>query len=342
MSKIDDLLYKRCGDPKNTYYSEQVITQNEYCGVKRWNDAGYLGEGVVVWTTEKHKGNSSEHGCKTHDRIFDAAPGATIINASISAIYSNEEIEKFEIIYQPSHDSNERIKYEPEEFIKKFKIKIITRSIGGGMFSDLKSSKMGRFWKEMQDKYNLIFFNSFGNKGNENKDETGDLAIYVQACHLDNKGKPVRDYYSSTGISDHNFIDFRGWDSGTSFSAPYLAGKTALLIERYGDLTQEDVIQYWKDHVEDLDDEGYDKYTGFGLPILGDVNEEYDFPSKEGNKGEDEMKKFKDVPENAWYKEAIDYVVEKGYMKGVSEDEFKPDSPLTRAQLAQVLYNLEK
>ena len=40
MSKIDDLLYKRCGDPKNTYYSEQVITQNEYCGVKRWNDAG--------------------------------------------------------------------------------------------------------------------------------------------------------------------------------------------------------------------------------------------------------------------------------------------------------------
>lgn len=119
MSKIDDLLYKRCGDPKNTYYSEQVITQNEYCGVKRWNDAGYLGEGVVVWTTENHKGNSSEHGCKTHDRIFDAAPGATIINASISAIYSNEEIEKFEIIYQPSHDSNERIKYEPEEFIKK-------------------------------------------------------------------------------------------------------------------------------------------------------------------------------------------------------------------------------
>ena len=51
---------------------------------------------------------------------------------------------------------------------------------------------------------------------------------------------------------------------------------------------------------------------------------------------------FKDVPENAWYKEAVDYVVEKGYMQGVSEDEFKPDSPLTRAQLAQVLYNLEK
>ena len=104
----------------------------------------------------------------------------------------------------------------------------------------------------------------------------------------------LRSPSSSTGISDHNFIDFRGWDSGTSFSAPYLAGKTALLIERYGDLTQEDVIQYWKDHVEDLDDEGYDKYTGFGLPILGDVNEEYVFPSKEENKGEDEMKKFKD------------------------------------------------
>lgn len=27
--KIEDLLYKRCGDPKNTYYSTQVITQNK-------------------------------------------------------------------------------------------------------------------------------------------------------------------------------------------------------------------------------------------------------------------------------------------------------------------------
>lgn len=50
MSKIDDLLYKRCGDPKNTYYSEQVITQNEYCGVKRWNNAGtaFIFDGETV------------------------------------------------------------------------------------------------------------------------------------------------------------------------------------------------------------------------------------------------------------------------------------------------------
>jgi hypothetical protein len=78
------------------------------------------------------------------------------------------------------------------------------------------------------------------------------------------------------------------------------------------------------------------------MKILSKIENANDIPSKEGNKGEDEMKKFKDVPENAWYKEAVDYVVEKGYMQGVSEDEFKPDSPLTRAQLAQVLYNLEK
>ena len=113
-----------------------------------------------------------------------------------------------------------------------------------------------------------------------------------------------------------------------------------MLIERYGDLTQEDVVQYWKDHAEDLDVEGYDKYTGFGLPVFGDVDEKYDFPSKK-HEGEISMKKFKDVPENAWYSEAIKYVVEKGYMQGVSETEFKPESPLTRAQLAQVLYNID-
>jgi hypothetical protein len=62
MPDVSKYLKNRCGDPKNTYYSEQVVTQNKYCGVTRWNDAGYLGEGVVVWTTETHKGNASEHG----------------------------------------------------------------------------------------------------------------------------------------------------------------------------------------------------------------------------------------------------------------------------------------
>lgn len=51
--------------------------------------------------------------------------------------------------------------------------------------------------------------------------------------------------------------------------------------------------------------------------------------------------KFKDVEESRWSFKAIDYVTDKGYMKGFPDGTFKPSEPLTREQMAQVLYNLE-
>lgn len=50
--------------------------------------------------------------------------------------------------------------------------------------------------------------------------------------------------------------------------------------------------------------------------------------------------RFIDVPENAWYAEAVDYVAGKGYFGGVSENEFAPNSLMTRGMFAAVLYRL--
>ena len=55
-----------------------------------------------------------------------------------------------------------------------------------------------------------------------------------------------------------------------------------------------------------------------------------------------EKKKFIDVPDNHWAKKSIEYCVEKGYMQGVDEDSFDPNKPLTRAEIAQILYNYDK
>ena len=49
---------------------------------------------------------------------------------------------------------------------------------------------------------------------------------------------------------------------------------------------------------------------------------------------------FPDVAQDAWYKENVDYVVEKGMMKGV-DGSFVPGGTVTRATVIQVLYNLE-
>ncbi len=47
---------------------------------------------------------------------------------------------------------------------------------------------------------------------------------------------------------------------------------------------------------------------------------------------------FTDVPDDHWATKAIGYVVDEGLMIGVSENTFAPDEPVTRAQLAMVLY----
>ena len=50
---------------------------------------------------------------------------------------------------------------------------------------------------------------------------------------------------------------------------------------------------------------------------------------------------FRDVDEDAWYHEAVDYALDNGLMSGVSGREFAPGATLTRAMVAQMLYSLE-
>lgn len=46
---------------------------------------------------------------------------------------------------------------------------------------------------------------------------------------------------------------------------------------------------------------------------------------------------FIDVGEDKWYKEAVDYVTEKGYFSGTSKDTFQPKTEMTRAMFVTVL-----
>lgn len=50
---------------------------------------------------------------------------------------------------------------------------------------------------------------------------------------------------------------------------------------------------------------------------------------------------FSDVAQEAWYFDAVRYAAYHGLMEGLDADTFSPDTSLTRAQLAQILYNLE-
>lgn len=54
------------------------------------------------------------------------------------------------------------------------------------------------------------------------------------------------------------------YGSGTSFAAPYVAGVVALLLSKYPELSNEDVVATLRVYAEDLGEEGWDPYYGWG------------------------------------------------------------------------------
>lgn len=65
--------------------------------------------------------------------------------------------------------------------------------------------------------------------------------------------------------------------------------------------------------------------------------DEEDVPLTEGKVAD-----FDDVPADAWFAEAIQYVYEHDLMTGVSENLFAPNAQMNRAMLAQILFNMEQ
>ena len=49
---------------------------------------------------------------------------------------------------------------------------------------------------------------------------------------------------------------------------------------------------------------------------------------------------YLDVASDAWYYDAVDYVVSRGYLSGTTRSRFSPEEALTRAMLAQTLYQV--
>lgn len=305
-------------------YKDIVKEHNEYCGVTAWHEKGFTGKGITVWNCEK---TTSDHGIQSFKRVLDSAPDANVIAGTISMTVAKggKEVTKCGVF-----DDNGNY-HEINDWITKNNVKIITCSLYN-MFKDTGTTE-GDFWKSLIDKYGLIIVNCAGNDGNKNFDFSKKIAWYVGALIFDKNHKPTRAGYSSTG-EGIDFADFAGWNAGTSFSAPYFAGKCALVLQRYPNMTPKQVYEYMKFCSLDLGDIGEDNKYGWGLPILSQLVLEKD--------GGENMKltTFDDVPEGAWYEKAVEFCLENGYMNGMSEKLFEPNSPLTRAQMAQVLYNI--
>lgn len=79
---------------------------------------------------------------------------------------------------------------------------------------------------------------------------------------------------------------------------------------------------------------------GGGMPGLEEP-EEPDTPDPSEPQAPAGDLPFADVASDAWYAQAVAYVYERDMMGGYSDQVFAPNDTLSRAQLAQILYNLE-
>ena len=240
---------------------ETIKKQNDISNITEWHENGITGKGISVWNCE----NSSGHGAITGERIKTSAPGANIYWGYIQSNLDKGEIKSVSIATDAGDE------YSPEEWLSKYNIKVASRSMKHAFAGEDKGA-WRELWEGLQKKYNLVIFDAADNEGEEqtNYHEGYDIALTVGAVHTNLK---PTNYTSVT--DDVDFADFTGVWNGTSFSCPYLAGKAALILERYGDMSQTEIFKYFKMCALDVHEEGEDNKTGWGVVVLPKFEKKY-------------------------------------------------------------------
>jgi len=253
--------------------NETVKKQNDFCGITAWHNAGWTGKGVRIWNAENTTEKQEAHGDGTTRRILDAAPDAEV-TPSFHYINTKGEHITEEYVYENGK------KLSADQFVNYHGFHIVSCSQAGEKRS---TNERRKLYCNLLRKYGLTMFNSAGNTGSDGV-KGGKIpeteAIYVGACiAFKNDYNDLRmANYSSIGDEDDevDFSTFTGGKNGTSFSCPYLAGMTAVLMSRYGaDMTADEVYQYYKMISRPIDTghpykDGYDLWSGYGVPILPD------------------------------------------------------------------------
>jgi hypothetical protein len=303
----------------NEYYKQLLEKQHKFLNVSQYHKLGYKGKGFTIVNAESYPG-SDGHGAMTTGVINDYIPEVTVINSQLKGSGRN----RFLTI------NGEQV--ELEQAIKEYKIKVITNSKATTQ-DDITLS----YYKELQEKYGVIFFSAAGNDGEYGLRKgwhKNDTAIAVGAAQIKENGNVERMYYSSTG-EELDFMCFMGRGNGTSSASPALASLAILLLQRYGDMTQTEIIEVFKSLCVDMDIEGWDKKTGWGLPVLPLTDKLEILERLRG-----ESMDFKDVEKDRWSKNFIKICVNEGLLQGYPDGTFNPGASVTREELAVVLVRL--
>lgn len=284
----------------------------EYCNILEWHKEGYTGKGVKVAiidkltnpqldffngklkdpfnivNTKNEKEFLNSHGQKVADVLHQVAPDAEIYMLQSGGCYN----------------INNSLDWCIRNNIQ---IVNLSRSIFGNVSAIDKD--------EIAYKKGVFLIKSAGNDGEIDNGKMDafakkDIWLTVGATHLSYQSNlPHRSDYSSYGKG----LDVMGFSKlwttgvnkepdqygdkyyinnvqGTSFSSPFVAGMIALYNQRFKDEngrfpTPQESKAFVINNCEDLEDKGYDIYTGHGLFIL---------PKLQKSKKKESIKEHKD------------------------------------------------
>lgn len=293
----------------------------DFTNLSKYHEQGFTGKGIVVFNSESEK---DDHGEMTNSVLHQFAPDITIINGTTGGRTSGDKVIEYYMIVNG-------FKYDFEEGIKYFGIKLMTTSLAGAKVN----KAVQDYLKGVQERTGLIMFNSAGNDGTAGatgKYVKNDTAIAVGAANIKANGAVDIMHYSA--IDDEvDFIAPMGLGSGTSAASPALTGMTACLLQKYGDFTQQECVEILKSISLDIGQLGKDPKYGWGLPILPLTDK---LEILERLRGE-YMADFKDIEQDRWSKPAIDRCVNEGLLIGFEDGTFRPTEHVTREQFAQIL-----
>lgn len=340
----------------------------ELLGVDRFHRAGYKGQGISVANFES---------CNWKHEIYDGKVLDLIGNCNINDLSKNHHGDKTNIVlrfvapesthYLLSFAGNS----SNDDFLNYSYGIIKDKNITVGTFSN-SVLDMGRE-KEWEDLFENCYFKQTVCTGNSRWNGVHRVkprkAYGISASHITSKGKIFTADYAAKSkdhlaynsycplytpsISKNNKTGYH-YEEGTSFSTPFFAGMLALVdcffLKNAGrPLHHKEMEKFILDNAVPTDVMYGEQNYIFVLPeptkikIKDYLFVEVDSPVEEKPsipvEGDDKME-FKDVEQGKWYTKAIDYVSDKGLMKGYEDGTFKPNSTITRAEMAQILYNL--